>query len=135
MTPDIGNLIQYLTVSNSVSWDAFKDAYIRESFRRNARWIDSRYYIIIFFLSTRKLTTQHRFPDDHPKIGPSASDEALVEYWNEGTSVSMKLMLFNVLFLDVVAHPPGKNLTEVKQTYPLIVSFVHYIFIYDCTKI
>lgn len=42
LTPDIGNLIQYLTVSDSVSWTMFKDAYIRESFRRNSRWIDSR---------------------------------------------------------------------------------------------
>lgn len=65
-----------------------------------------------------------RLPEGHPKIGPTASDEALVHYWSEGTSVSMKLMLFNVLFLDVVAHPSGKSLQDVKQTYRTILSLL-----------
>jgi prolyl-tRNA editing enzyme YbaK/EbsC (Cys-tRNA(Pro) deacylase) len=100
MTPDIGDLIQYLTVTDTVTWAEFKEAYIQESFRRNARWVDSR------------------IPGGEARgIGPHSGDEELVEYWSEGTRVSVKLMLFNVMFLNLVARPEGVSLDDVRASY------------------
>jgi hypothetical protein len=129
MTPDIGVLIQYLTVSDSVTWEQFKDSYIRESFRRNARWVQSRYSRFISLIHLISYQYFYRLPADHPHVGPELPDNPLVEYWSEATSVSTKLMLFNVLFLDIVAHPQGKSFDEVKAGYLHLFYFLASLFL------
>jgi hypothetical protein len=95
-TPDLGTLIQFLTVTDAVNWDTFKDAYIRESFRRSSRWIESKL--------GRRLSMEE-------------PDEDLVNAWFEATRVSSSLMLFNMAFLEIIARPVGKSLDDVKAIY------------------
>jgi hypothetical protein len=38
-TPDLGDLVEYLTITDSISWEDIRKAYIQESFRRNARFM------------------------------------------------------------------------------------------------
>jgi prolyl-tRNA editing enzyme YbaK/EbsC (Cys-tRNA(Pro) deacylase) len=96
VTPDIGVLIQYLTVADGMQWPDFREGYIQESFRRSARWMESRI--------GRKLSIEE-------------SDEDLVRTWFEGSKVSMSLMLFNVLFLELVGRPENSTLDDVRKRY------------------
>jgi hypothetical protein len=91
LTPDLGDMITYLAVSDTVFWDDLRDFYVEESFRRNARHIG------------------------HFPIHEIADEETLVQKWSEGTNYG-KVTMFNVHFLRV-CRPKGVPLTEIKHNY------------------
>jgi len=68
ITPDIGVLVQYLAMTDGLDWASFRDAYVRESFRRSCRWIES------------KVGT---------KANPESPDEELVAFWHEATKFAL----------------------------------------------
>jgi len=102
-TPDIGNLIQYLSVTDKVTWNEFRDAYIQESQRRSARWLHKRLEELGLPALTEEIV--HR------------NDAQLVDLWYKASKVSMDLMLFNLMFLEHVARPSGCTIDDVKKRY------------------
>jgi len=93
LTPDLGDLIQYLTITDKLSWDDIKEAFVQEAVRRNALHIGKVHL---------------------PSI--TGGVDGLLNKWLEGTNAG-KVTLFCVLFLQVVARPKGKTIPDIKQMY------------------
>ena len=91
-TADLGDLIQYLTVSSKYSWDDLKEAYVQEVFRRMARHIGA--------IATAELSTL---------------DEVLAA-WHSRHPESGRVTMFNQLFLDVM-RPKHLTCAEVMASY------------------
>lgn len=92
-TPDLGDLINYLTVVDDVSWDDLQTPYVLEMFRRNAFHIP---------VSDFNLTSM-------------SSVQELNEKWMKVTN-SGRVTMFNVLFLRLL-RPKGSTAKSVCEMY------------------
>lgn len=92
VTPDLGDLIMYLTITDKVSWDDIKEPYVVEMIRRSSL---------------------HAGNIHLPSIG---SAKQLMQTWLESTG-GAKVTSFNVAFLHIIAHPPGKTIQDVIKLY------------------
>jgi hypothetical protein len=95
-TPDLGDLILYLTVTPRFTWTDLKKAYIMESCRRSARFV--------------------RSIAGHVPLQSIKSEDELFEYWMKGTNGG-RVTMFNVLFINLIARPPGSTLEDIANTY------------------
>eukprot|EP00026_Physarum_polycephalum_P000525 Phypoly_transcript_00526.p1 GENE.Phypoly_transcript_00526~~Phypoly_transcript_00526.p1 ORF type:complete len:1493 (+),score=259.06 Phypoly_transcript_00526:63-4541(+) len=96
ITPDLGELIEYLTVTTKYSWDDLKKPYIMESFRRNARFIKDTI--------------------GHVRIQSLNDVDELLDLWMRGTSGG-RVTMFNVLFMNVIARPKDMPIEEIMDMY------------------
>eukprot|EP01113_Clastostelium_recurvatum_P031528 TRINITY_DN3943_c0_g1_i2.p1 TRINITY_DN3943_c0_g1~~TRINITY_DN3943_c0_g1_i2.p1 ORF type:complete len:1330 (+),score=273.35 TRINITY_DN3943_c0_g1_i2:459-4448(+) len=91
-TPDLGDLIIYLTVTDKFSWSDLRSPYIVEQTRRAARFAEQ-------FL-----------------VASIADEDTLIRTYYEKTT-GARVSLFVLLFLDLVARPPGMTMGQIKDTY------------------
>eukprot|EP01130_Rhizamoeba_saxonica_P017243 TRINITY_DN8280_c0_g1_i1.p1 TRINITY_DN8280_c0_g1~~TRINITY_DN8280_c0_g1_i1.p1 ORF type:complete len:1047 (-),score=246.98 TRINITY_DN8280_c0_g1_i1:59-3199(-) len=94
-TPDLGDLIQYLTITDKYSWEDIKEPYIIEAVRRNALHIG------------------------HVNINTIEGEvDGILSFWEEATNGG-RVTMFNVLFNKIVASPEGKTIQDIKDTYDI----------------
>ncbi|KAH3746262.1 Ubiquitinconjugating enzyme subfamily protein [Pelomyxa schiedti] len=92
-TPDLGDMIEYLAITDAVSWEALKEPYIQEAVRRNIRHIE---HIALHTISGG--------------VG------GLLDTWMKVTN-SGRVTMFNVLFLRTVARPEGMTIDQIRGMY------------------
>jgi len=92
VTADLGDLIQFLTVSSQYTWDDLKESYVQELLRRMAR------HIGVIAL---------------PPIG---SVEELLDTWHKRVPESGRVSMFNKLFLDTMKSN-GASVADVVAGY------------------
>jgi len=90
--PSLGNLIALLTVSNTVTWEHFKNAYLSESFDRGVLWTCKKY---------PSLASVHG-PNGTPE--PVGKETARIKQTFQAMSVSLRLCMFHVFFLRYLCH-------------------------------
>jgi len=95
ITPDLGDLIEYLTISSKYNWEHIREPYIIEAIRRSTLHMD---HFVLAELD-----------------GVITGIDGILQYWDENTS-SIKVTLFNVLFLTVLM-PKGITISEIKANY------------------
>jgi len=98
-TPDLGDLLEYLSVTDAVSWEELSAPFIVEALRRNAL----------------QISLNHAKVEVHTIAGDV---DGLLQRWFELTSGS-RVTLFNVMFLRIIARPAGQTLAEVVSNYDL----------------
>ena len=93
--PDLGEALQLLSIIDEIKWDDFKEVYIQEVLRRNARFI-------------KKLSE---------KPGTKMSEHQQVAHYLRQQKISMMIVAFNVLFLRDIVHTKGRSVKEACSTY------------------
>ena len=91
-TPDLGDMIMYLTVTDSISWSDIKHIYIQEAIRRNVLHLG---HVILPSLDT---------------------ETAVLDMWMQRTYAG-RVTMFNVFFLDTIARPSGQSIEDIKRGY------------------
>lgn len=89
-TPDLGDLIYYLAITEKYSWNDLKYFYVEEAFRRNARFIS------------------------HIALATIGNPEDLLTFWMKETKAG-RVTMFNVLFLETIARPEGSTIEDIKK--------------------
>ena len=103
-TPNLGNMLMMLTISDQYSWKDIRKHYLEESGDRNIMWILKKYPYVSNIDDPKKILEQsHIVDEDDP-------EEETLERWKESllpkifklTSVGKKLLLFNLHFINKV---------------------------------
>jgi len=88
---NLGDLIQYLTVSDKVTWEAIKEPLVAELFRRSSRHIGN--------LPTNTMS----------------SVDQLLDAWASANGDGGKVVMFSKLFLDLIARPNNMSTSQVRE--------------------
>ena len=91
-TPDLGDMIQYLTISDTYKWDDIKAVYVPEMIRRAALRLEG--------LELYKME----------------SPAKLAQFWFQQLPTSGQVTMFNKMFLDVM-RPSNMTTDQVKDMY------------------
>eukprot|EP00873_Tetraselmis_striata_P009475 jgi/Tetstr1/429739/TSEL_019632.t1 len=101
--PSLGNLINLLAVSEQFSFRDIAQPYVNEVFDRQVLWVCQKDPDMIGRLKR------------NPHGGDV--DEALLNGFWRASRVSMRLLMFQVGFLVIVARPSGRSLQQTMEMY------------------
>lgn len=92
-TPDLGDLLHYLFVTDKYKWSDLKESYIQESYRRSAFQMGHVNFNLV----------RNGVP-------------GLIGLWNENTNAG-RVTMFNCLFMSILAKPEEKTIKDVAAEY------------------
>eukprot|EP01092_Planopodium_desertum_P005917 TRINITY_DN243_c0_g1_i5.p1 TRINITY_DN243_c0_g1~~TRINITY_DN243_c0_g1_i5.p1 ORF type:complete len:596 (+),score=162.26 TRINITY_DN243_c0_g1_i5:1229-3016(+) len=101
VVPSLGEFIPLLTITDKYQWEDIREPLLLEVFDRNAKWVLKKY----------------------PALGnmKSGSTHIIDKYrllkTFEANQVSLKLLMFHVYFLNIIAKPKGQSVHEVRRVY------------------
>ena len=102
VTPDLGELLVWLSISSKVSWEQIANCFLQEFFDRTVMWtLDYRHgnHGELAFLESEE-------------VSPYRMDTTL-----ETTKTSCRLLMFQVFFLRFVGKPKGSTLQSILSQY------------------
>lgn len=115
-TPNLGWLLPLLSLSPSHTWQRVAPAVIAEMLDRSVLWICKSDPSLVTNFQVGGCSP-HRRAQQLPPTTASEVDETLLEGAFHGTSISRRLLMFHVAFLQLVACPPGMTLEHVMDSY------------------
>eukprot|EP01125_Pyxidicula_operculata_P008248 TRINITY_DN2781_c0_g1_i5.p1 TRINITY_DN2781_c0_g1~~TRINITY_DN2781_c0_g1_i5.p1 ORF type:complete len:807 (+),score=132.72 TRINITY_DN2781_c0_g1_i5:32-2452(+) len=95
-TPDLGDMIQYLSITNKYTWKDLKEVYMIEAIRRSALHLDI------------------------PNFNHLTSVDELIQYWEENAHPG-RVTRFCVMFLNIIAAPEGFKIDDVIVSMDVII--------------
>ena len=102
ITPDLGELLVYLSVASQVTWEKIAPSFLQEFFDRTVMWT---------------LDYRHGNHGELAYLENSAVSEYRLDTTLETTRVSCRLLMFQVFFLRNVGKPEGSTLSSVLKDY------------------
>lgn len=99
-TPNLGNFIIFLSISDKIRWNQFALPYLEENFIRNVIWICREYPGMASNLTPGK-------GPDYDRLDKSF----------KAVKVSLRLLMFHIYFLTQIGRPKGVTLEEVAISY------------------
>jgi len=97
--PNLGEFLVLLAISETYSWDDLKFAFLCECFDRNVRWVLKKYPQLV-------------------EIGAlSVPEEERILKTFDASIVSLRLIMFQVYFMQTYAKPKGKTIPEIEAYY------------------
>lgn len=116
-TPNLGNMLMMLTISDTYSWKDIRKHYLEESGDRNIMWILKEYPFMAKVEKPEKLLEESYIIDDTTKTVEDAKKTILQKIFDI-TIVGKKLLLFNLYFVnEVIGDDKKKFINMLDRNY------------------